>query len=340
MTPRTLAELRPELTRIAGQTGMRIDDVSFLGRLNLVVERLMIEGNLPQCVARLRFANLGGLIALPLGYDALLKVCLDDAPRPVQNPWYEFLQYGPGAQDGANAWSSHVVDRGESPVIIPPDWPAGIVPPVRLRFYSAADERPAGAEPGARPTGRVLGYDTAGNWVRTLEIDTWADGESFELNGDLPEPDHFADTVATWSRVETILLPVRRGIVEAYYLDADDVEFFAGRYGHTETHPMYRIYSCPEVAADRNFSVLGLCRRRFVPVREDNDLVTISNLNALRLGMIALKLEDSSEWPAAEEAWSRARAILNREARNYVTRRPALDWDADATGFGSIAHVT
>lgn len=334
----TLGMAKLEFARIAGLAGMNQSDDRLTEYLNYVRQVYWPELNYPPIVERIRFCNYEGCIALPLDYEVALRFTIKESQTPIASKWYEFMPAGPGRQDGTRGWTGVPIDRGESPVIRQPDT-SNDDGGQYVRAYALADERVA----GVRPSITILGYDTSGRWVRSYDSTTatWSDGEALAIDGDTSG---YRESTTKWSRIVSAQKPRTNKGVELFYRTAgyDDL-YFAARYHYNDRVPMFRIYFCPGVAEAGQFiSVHALCRRRYRPVVDDNDLMYISNSRAIRLGLSAAKMEESTD-PAAKVAaaqlWNQGIASLRADAEAF-TGDQFPRWEAaELTGFGETNPV-
>jgi hypothetical protein len=110
------------------------------------------------------------------------------------------------------------------------------------------------------------------------------------------------------------------------------VEVVLSDYAPVETTPSYRnyfiesLYRPTQGICDR--VVLARARRRFVPVAKDDDVLIISNVNALKCGIIALWKRDAGNLEDYAILKSQAVDILNKESFQYrgKARTPAISF--------------
>ena len=103
MIKRTFGDVKEELRRVAGQTGLVVDDDRLRIAVNLAQERLCTLGEWPYQYARIKFRQRGGVVALPTQYEAIVHSSINRQPVEVQPPWFEFLEHGPGPYQ-KNEW--------------------------------------------------------------------------------------------------------------------------------------------------------------------------------------------------------------------------------------------
>lgn len=329
MIKRTLSDVKPELRRVASQSGLRVDDPRLVEYINLAQERLLsLVDNIPGTVHRLKFCAYDRTIALPTKYERILAASIDRYNNGVFGSWYEFMDFGPGHLDRAAGFPA-LVDRGESPVFF-----QATCEPKKVRVYSTTDER----DDDVRPQVRVFGYDDKGAWVRSQVDGSWVDGIALEIRGD--EATEAAagseDSEVKFSKITQVTKPVTRGGVELHWVDNtdSDVTYLCARYENFETNPSFRMYHAPAILDGKATVVHLLARVRFTPAKLDTDTLIVPSLPALRLAMRALAKEDSDQVGDSAGLWELAAKVLRDEARQYFGRpNPSLDVGAAELGF-------
>lgn len=342
MIQRTLAQARPALTQVSGMTGFSMSDPRFIERLNLAQEELMAEGDWPGVVDRwhMLFDEITGELVLPYYLDRLMQVTVDRCPTQIMSGWAEFVNYGAGPQDdtmfaaqggAANQfiprnWIGDCLDRGEVPSRFPIPAVDG---PWKLRVYGTVDE----TVDGEQPVINLQGYDPDNKLIRTQtdpdDPSAWIDGENLTiLDGTA-----FTESTASFAKLTHVVKPQTNGYVRltAYSASANE-EITLSDYAPVETTPSYRNYFIQQLwrpqqgICDR--VVLARARRRFVPVAEDDDVLIISNINALKCMMIAQWKRDAADYNAYEKQKSQAIDIMRKEAVAYngKSRTPAISF--------------
>jgi len=323
------------MAKVAGHTGMRVDDARLLTATNLVQELLIYQGKWPGLEGRFAFCVYDGVITLPRFYVTLIKASDVNCVIPVHNQWFEFLGYGPGQQNSETGWINGIIDRGEMPVA---RQPAADELVVRVRSFE--DERDAD---GTRAQIRVFGYGNDDVWIRTQDAttDEWYDGVKIDLRGD--DSVNWADSLKYFSSITKVLKPATVGRVELTYLAADASETFCATYMHDETHPSFRTYYLPGVDSTSlpdGLRVYAWARRRFIPVTGDDDEMMITNLPALRSGLIALRMQETDKFRAFTEHFNAAKAFLTAESEIYNGPiNPPMDMQDADFGFSDVENV-
>lgn len=333
MIQRTLKDIRAAVSQVSGATGMSLTDPRFIARVNEAQEELMNEGDWPGVVDRwhILFDEITGELILPYYLDRLMQVTVDYCPAQIMSPWAEFVNYGAGPQDDTltsgngtqnlqpRDWYSDCLDRGEvvSKLPIPPT--GG---PWKLRCYATEDEA-AGA------VLNLQGYyedrlirsqpdGTAGDWIN---------GENIAIDNSVP----YTETTLNFAKLSAVVKPETNGYIRLVATDGtSEVELSA--YAPVETTPSYRNYYIRSLWRPQtgicNRVVLARARRRFVPVAEDDDVLIISNVNALKCMVVAQWKRDAGEYEAYQFQKSQAIDILRKEATGYLgkSRTPAISF--------------
>ena len=313
MTKRTLGQVRGELSRLAGMVGLPVTDGRFLSRVNEAIEELMNCGDWPGVMDRWALRMVDGVIILPGHLDRLAGVCAHGAPIELRSGWFEFMQHGPGDQGDGHGWADVVVERGES--CLQAAWPGAA--------GEEWDLQVSGEDGDAGAVVKIQGRDADGLFVSS-EVAVAAGGVAVEVDGG-------------FACVSAIIKPVTSGRVALDAVNGARVERL-GVYEPGETCPSYRMYFVPSMRGCGQRVVMGRCRRRFVPVREENDVLLISNLRALKAMIMAIEKHDSGNVENLQlyEAYrNSAIRIMADEARAYrgMARTPAMDFSRGAA-FG------
>lgn len=284
MIKRTFADVKAELARVAGATGMQVNDGRLRELASIAQERLCLAGEWPYQYARVKFRQYGGVVSLPCEYESLVHTAVEREAVAIQPAWFEFLEYGPGPVDPAR-WTNLGLDLGESPVYQQPG-PEGAT----LKVTSTE-----GADTGSVV---VTGYDPEG--VRRVV--------SFAL----PQ----ATSPVAWAKISQVTKPATAGDVVLSYTDTFGQETVAASYRYRDLTPSFRQYRFP-IGDDASKVVHAVVRRRLYPVKTDSDELFITNLAALRLGVKAVAFEDAGRLADSEAAFTLAAGILAAEARLY-----------------------
>lgn len=327
---------------------MSVTDPRVLDRTNLAIQELMNEVNSPGVVQRWHIIAENGHLVLPPQLDMLLEFTADGVPMQIMSRWAEFVAYGPGpAEDligrrGAFRWwrcgGGDVFDRGESPVRV--DIPlssgsscactdgsgAAYEGPWVLRQYAS---QTAGEDADIYST--IQGLDANGLIIRS-QI---SNGSGLEwINGlrvDIDNTDPYVQTTQQFSKITAFTKPVTNGYVRlTAWNGITEVEL--ANYEPWETEPSYHRYFSPFLQHRRNEEnpcrrvVLARARKRYVPIREDTDVLIISNIVALQEMIIAQWKREAGNIDEYIAHKTTAVDLLKKEsvAYNGKVRTPAL----------------
>lgn len=335
MNQATLGQAKAVLAPICGAVGMPVTDARVIGYINKAVQELSQTGDYPGVVDRwnFRFNQLTGVVALPYYFDRLMQVTTDSVPRMIVSPWYEFVAYGPGIQDDFDergnkrrCWTDVVIDRGEAPVQRQVPDPFELTGPWTLRVYAAVDENISSIPPNIN----IQGLDAAGLVIRSLSNGTgdfeFINGVNFPI--DINQA--FTTSAQQFSKVTGVSKPETNGYVRVTAWNGT-VEVELSNYAFNETTPSYRHYFIPSIVkkcddcTERDRILMARCRKRFVPVTQDEDILMIGNLNALE-EMIIAQWKRLSDRDAYVLHKTEAVVLMRAEANAYYgkSRIPAL----------------
>ncbi len=349
MIQRTYGDLKAELARICGSTGMSVTNAMVMSRTNLGVLELMNEGAWPGVVDRWHIRATDGHIVLPSYLDMLLEFTADGVPMSIRSPWAEFVEYGPGPQrdlyNGCERrWigcgGGNVYDRGEAPTVNPIPVSDGsssaTMGPWVLRLYA----NPATAEtPDIYAT--IQGLDDDGLIIRSEVTDGsgmyWANG----IRLGITSGSSFTESTQTFSHISAFTKPETNGYVRfTAWNGTDEIEL--SNYEPAETTPSYHHYYSPYLQSQRLNTnpcckvILARARKRFVPIQEDSDVLIISNVLALKAMLIAQWKRDAGNLEEYAAQKLTAIDVLKKEAQAYrgKSRKPTLTFER-GFGFGS-----
>lgn len=76
----------------------------------------------------------------------------------------------------------------------------------------------------------------------------------------------------------------------------------------------YKVPACPSAAEQTFFTCI--CKLAFQLLENDDDVLPITNINALRKGLRALSKEDANDFVRSDQLWAQGTADLNKETDN------------------------
>lgn len=89
-----------------------------------------------------------------------------------------------------------------------------------------------------------------------------------------------------------------------------------GNTDTTDTSPKYKVPVCPTEDAEAFYTVI--CKRAFQLLTDDDDILPVQNLGALKYGLRALDKEDAEDYARAEQLWALGEALLAKEKENQT----------------------
>jgi hypothetical protein len=303
MIKRTYGDVKDELRRVAGQTGMTVDDARLKTVVNLAQERLCTLGEWPFQYARVKFRQRAGVVALPTQYEAIVHSAINREPVETQPPWFEFLEYGPGPYQ-KNEWANYGLDLGESPTYVTPP-------------SSGAKVRVTSTDSDDTGVIKIFGLDTNGV------------AQSVSLT--LPD----ATSTVYWSRITQVIKPKTEGDVVLTFIDRYGQQVVGADYRSIDVNPTFRCYRYTAIADDQTKMVDAIVRRRLFDIAADTDELFVTNLNALRLAVKAVALLDKGDLQTSEAAFAASAQILRDEAQKYRNHHPV---PVNVTKIGAMSE--
>ena len=285
---RTLANALDPSSRICEALNIPPSDARVKNYINRAQERLLTRGHWWGTTQIYTVSVSEQLFTLPPQFAAMEKISISGIPVSLRNEWYQFQQNCIGTVPNPNTAPSNlpIVDtggqalfRGNFPSF--KDITSGHL--LRLQCDVAADV-------GTQVL--VLGWDSNNNWVRTQTAGVWHDGEYITL---AQSPGTLSATA--WSRITDIQKPVTNGQIWGYDWDGS-TNTLIGNWLHWETNPAYQRYLLPTLPGTATqIDLVG--KLGFYPVINNTDYLLIGNLEALRLAVMAVKLEEAQQFSAA-----------------------------------------
>jgi len=340
MVKRTLGQVRPVIARVAANTGLKTSDIRLNERINQAIETIITSEDYPMITDRFRFSITNGLVVMPFDTERILQAELSDRPVPYRSGWYEFIETLPFAFPRSFTPIQNklhlLLERGSSPVKVPvPNEETD--PDYKIVIKGFTDEVTGVAVP---PVINIRGFDENGVWIRTDPVaGQFIDGENLAMVAGSPFE---VTTVNNFSVIDSITKPITKQHVKviAKPTVGDDVELSDMRY--QETVPAYHTYFIPSAEFDdpQVQSLLVRVKTRFVPLLDDNDILPISNLEALQSQIIAqhkLEVQKPDDFLKFKTI---ARQLLWEEARSFVgkQKKPAITFTGTQTigGFRGV----
>lgn len=337
MISQTYGDLKAQIASVAGASGLKVTDPRLLTYTNNAIQELMNVDDTPGVFDTWHIIAEDGYLVLPPQYDRLANIAINGVPRQIASPWFEFVNYGGGPADDQRDrlrwWCDglDIFDRGEVVTKVPlPDVDDTDFPgPWNLRAYCQVAEAP-GAYMTVQGTldNRIVRTQVDGEWINGEQI--WlTDGSSY-----VQSTEQF-DTITVITKPETngyVRLTAWNGAVE---IDLSD-------YAPAETTPSYHKYFSRWLQLRQDADPLlrvvrARVRKRFQPVKEDTDVLIISNINALMAMVIAQYKRIADNHESSEAYRAESKRIMREEAQGYrgKSRLPGLTFTR-GYGLGTI----
>ena len=264
----------------------------FLPALNQVCERILNSGNWKGTYGVVDFYSTTGYVTLPRRWESIIGCTLEQRVAPVYGRLHEFSASGPGFYDNLDYDYQLLIDQGEYPTMEVQTEAL----PIRLTAANSDDAGQSVRLYGVDTNGDPV-FDSSGIEGITVELDTVpvTTSQSFLLTGVAKDPTLGSVTLSQVDGVTVTTLSV---------------------YEPTETRPLYRRYKVGTKAAraDGKPVIRTVCKRRFINLACETDLVYPSDLGALKFGLIAYTYEQqgANELERAELFWQKCYQIANQ----------------------------
>lgn len=289
---------------------------SFARYLNQALEVIYGMGIWRDLTIEGTFDCSAGYVTLPEEADSVLYATFNNQPARVHSLWHDYRAVGDRYD---STLSFGLVDDGFKPLLV--EIPEGAT----MNFYlSPADS--------SLDKTTVFNDATNGEEIQFVAYD--ADGKKFLLKRD-SENYYYSENPA--------LIPVGfesisySGLLNKY----DVTTLIAGSspttVGLTTVGPgngvcRFRRYRVPQATADSYVHVL--CKRQFLPVEKDSDIVYINNIAALKHALLAIVAEDNADLERSEIHWGKCRQILDEQLDQYRgPARPSLNLQMNGEGI-------
>jgi hypothetical protein len=280
----------------------------FRAALNQVLPRLYSTGIYRDLTIQYQLPLVNGCITLPKDADSILSAQLNGYKADVRSLWHDFKAAGMSGSVEPSLWG--LVDAGYHATMISiPEGTTAVFP------VPSAYDPDKSALDLMDITIEVIGTDG-------LQI--------YKADADF----EFAVPV---SNITSIKFNQEAGnrIVDLR-LDEDDPDSVIAVLGPENMVSRYRRFRIP--AATDTTTVHVLVKRAFEPISRDEDLVYISNLAAIKHGLLALIAEDNADIERAQYHWTEAQK--NMEFEMESARGSAIpNVQFDIMGIGSHSVI-
>jgi hypothetical protein len=282
----------------------------FLPTLNQVVERIINSGQWKNMYEAVDYDSTSGYITLPRRLESIVGVTRVNWPTSPYARMNEYMTSGPGFLDETSRDLRTIIDQGD---VCMQEVQTQIGYP-RLTIASAIDDG---------LVVRLYGHDSNGDPIFDQD---GVEGIALTLTNPTV-------TASVEMFVTQVVKPMTVGNVTLSIV-VSGTPTVMSVYEPSETNPVYRRYKTGTIVPrDDNKPVLRcLCKRRFVRLMQESDLVWPDNIGALKFGMRAIQLEDSggaTELQLLQGFWQKCYEILNqglKQNRGAIRPKMAMDW--------------
>lgn len=300
----TLAQARPTIARVLH---LCETDAALTDYINRACERLLYRSKWVDSYARYRVCIIEACVTWPRELETIEAAAISDYPMVLRTSWYEFLGSGPGTLSVDSDIGVTLVDRGNS-----------------LTFDEVAgtDKKIAVYCDGTETTGTtiLLKYrDATGNKKFTLEGTTTYEGEKVSL----PPAGAYTYTasVVASGGLYGVVKPETNNMVRLYEYDTTTGALRPlAFYEPKETVPSYRSSLVPGIdpgSCANGLTLIVMGKKRFIPVAEDDDVLMIPHLDAVRLACQAILAEEGNLIQEGVAFWALANQALNEQSRHW-----------------------
>jgi len=327
----TWGDVKADIARVCGASGMPTTDARVMNYANLGTQELMNAGDWPSLIACLRFQISSGRLIVPSEFDRIISLSINGYPVTMQSPWFEYVGEGPdmitsnwGVPPISDTSSVDLLqfllgalDREETATFEEIPSNGTTYYPI---IYGTQDERVG----GVRSRIILQGYDVNNMWIRSNDSALgWIDGVSIEINGDTAP--YSATTLQSFSAVTAVLKPRTNGYV-TLQVSNGSTQTYLCTYAPYDTRPFYRHYwlpgmQSPSATPQQSYNIRARARKRYVPIVSDNDLLIITNTPALQAMMQGIYYRESKDLQNYAAFKAVAVALMQDEAKAYVGKQ-------------------
>lgn len=290
--------------------------------LNLVMPRIYALGNWRDLVYDWTIETDNDYFALPEDAEALLGSMLENAPVSMRSRWHDYQINGYSNDGPAPIFG--VIDDGFHAVKEDID-----IETTTDSF--ALNLRPVTPDTALPSTGtvRVTGWrETTGDTERDSQTT-----EVFNLDGS----SQMVSAYTNWHEITQVSFENVTTKVDVIAVEGStDLATLARVRGDGVSR--YRRY---RFANPRNTtaSIRLLLKRAWTPVLNDNDIVYLGNLNAIKHGLLGMIAEDNADVERANYHWGLCQILLeNEKDTSRGAARPVVRIDPSGTG-ASIPNI-
>lgn len=331
----TLEVARTELGRYV-ENGT-CDAAMIDARINEAVQRLILKPemqNSPRLMHTMRISVCNQEFALPRGVEKIIGVNINGVPTNIFHRMYQFMSSGPGDLD-YRTWASmytDLMDLGEAPYQF--EIPMNDGNGYQLVAFTT-NQNDLGT-----PI-KIRGYGKSGKEVvESLPINMFKGGEEGVIGGSWESQ---AITSVPYRQITSINKPQTSGYITLYAVEpSTNKMWLVGQYHPAETLPSFRRYRITNksyATSDERIctNILALVLCGYTKLTEDDDIIAIDNLPALKNMMIAIDAENVGDLNKATAYESNAVRLLSEAKANHeITNSNLMIIDHDRYLMGGM----
>lgn len=312
-------------SRLPGIVGKCADSAEFIDMLNKATRMLMVRGEFSGLVVKLQLCVENGCVVWPHDVGTVLAANVCGYPVQAKNEWFSYLPNNGGNVRPDSRCGIRVMEMQDR---VPVHRNIGCEASfVRVFLQRNAD---------IGKTITFYGTDDNGNELMSLR----ADGSYLPgITVALAKP--YVQTPVKLRKIDRVQKDVTVGPLTVYSTalgDGTDLRQL-GTYRPRDTNPMFRatgigaFRSSGCCACQGSFkSIMALVKLQFVPVELDDDVVQVSNLDALEHMIRSIKFADASDAGQASAFEAAAIREMNLE---LGSNQPVEQVSIRVSGFGT-----
>ena len=303
----TLSQLAPMLNTYVEPDG------DFKSSLNQVLSRIYNMGIYRDLTVQYSLPVVDGCVTLPEDADSVLHTMVDGFPVPVRSLWHDFKSVGIGnlSNNATTQWG--LIDAGYTPT---------------KQLFAAATANLYIESASGSSTTHTFSPDDGS----VIEV-VGSDGDQFYTGVLLTTPYRI-----NFGTPVTSIVSVRYDSLTGSFdlrttaLDSDTTIATVGPDSGVTRYRRFRING----ATDGQTVVHVLCKRAFQPLYNDNQIVHVGNIGAIKQGLLGRLMEDNADIERAQYHWGQCMLLMEEEANSSRGAAiPRLNIDPYGTGSQS-----
>ena len=275
--------------------------------LNQVIPRLYSTGVYRDLTIQYQLPIYDGCVTLPSDAESILMCQLKGAPSPVRSLWHDFKASGMNSSVDPALWG--LID-------------AGYHPTMRLLTGNVTTLYIA-------PSSYDLAKEAVDLGGASLVV-VGNDGSDYFRGVVSGSTITFPSPVTSITAIKYFMVSEERPILDIRTTSGDTTTTIA-TVGPLATTTRYRRYRVP--SATDTTTVHVLVKRAFEPLVNDDDMIYISNLAAIKHGLLALIAEDNADLERASYHWTEAQKNMELEMESARgSAIPSIQFDMSGVG--------